>query len=383
MAFVVLGAGLQGCACAYDLLQDPTATVRLADRSHRPLPPYLTPHLGGRLTFHEIDAADAAAVSNVIRGAEAVMCAMPYQLNLALARVAVAEGAHFADLGGNTDIVFQQKRELDEEASRRGISVVPDCGLAPGLVNILAELGIQRCDTVSAVRLFVGGLPQHPEPPLNYQLVYSLEGMLDYSTSPSWVLRDGSRQQVTALSERVPVEFDAPLGTLEAFHTAGGLSTMAFRYEGRIRTMEYKTLRYPGHAQIIEAMRELGFFSLAPIDVRGQQVVPRHLSIAVMDKALRKPASPDLVALRVVVEGEKDGTPVRHEWELVDRYDAERGITAMMRTTAYSLAITGRMQASGSIPPGVHTPDECIPGERYIAELAKRGVNVRKRTGPL
>jgi lysine 6-dehydrogenase len=380
MKLAVFGAGLQGCACAFDLLRNPEVTeVRLADRTLDRLPPYLRPHVGGRLTLHALDAGDSAAVTTVVRGTSAVMSALPYTLNLALAHIAVREGVHFSDLGGNTGIVFQQRDELDAEARARGISVIPDCGLAPGLVNIIAELGIQRCDTVSAVRLFVGGLPQHPQPPLNYQVVYSLEGMLDYSTTPSWVLRDGARRQVAALSEIVPVPFAEPLGTLEAFHTGGGLSTMAFRYEGRIPTMEYKTLRYPGHARVLEAIRELGFFSLDPIDAGGVRVAPRAVAIAVMDKALRKPESPDVVALRVVVEGTRGGTGVTHTWELIDRYDAEHGISAMMRTTGYSLAITGLMQTSGDVvATGVHTPDECMPGERYLAALAERGVMVRE-----
>jgi lysine 6-dehydrogenase len=380
MRYAVLGAGLQGSACAYDLLQSADVDeVRLADRRVDRLPEFLRPYVGKRLTLHTIDASNADAVASVVRGTSAVMCAMPYTLNLSLAHVAVAEHVHFCDLGGNTEIVFRQRDELDDLAKAHKVSVVPDCGLAPGLVNILAEMGIRRCDSVSAVRLFVGGLPQHPEPPLNYQLVYSLEGALDYYTSKSWVLRDGKRQQVTALSEREPVRFDAPLGELEAFHTAGGLSTMAFRYEGKIPAMEYKTLRYPGHAQIVEAMRDLGFFALDPVDVNGTRVVPREMAIAILDSKLRKPGSPDLVALRVVVEGTRDGKPVRHEFEIVDRFDAARGITAMMRTTGYSLSITGQMQAEGVIDvAGVHTPDECVPGDVYVAELAKRGIAVKQ-----
>jgi lysine 6-dehydrogenase len=378
MIFSVLGAGLQGSACAYDLLQNPAVTeVRLGDRSFERLPGFLKPFVGSRLTLHSLDAKDTQAVATFLRGSRAAMCAMPYTFNLALAHIAVAERVHFSDLGGNTEVVFRQHDELDALAKAYDISVIPDCGLAPGLVNILAEMGIRRCDSVQAVRLFVGGLPQHPEPPLNYQLVYSLHGMLDYSTTPSWVLRDGERHQVAALSDREPIQFAPPLGELEAFHTGGGLSTMAFRYEGKIPVMEYKTLRYPGHAEILTAIRELGFFSLEPVQVGDTRIVPRDLAITVMEEKLRKPDSPDLVALRVVVEGTKDGRPVRHEWELVDRFDAEHGITAMMRTTGYSLSITGQMQASGEIPvAGVYTPDECVPGEKYLQALAARGVKV-------
>ena len=157
------------------------------------------------------------------------------------------------------------------------------------MVNVLAQYGISQLDSVDAVRMFVGGLPQHPEPPLNYQIVYSLEGVLDYYTTLSWVLRDGKRQQVRALSEREHVRFGDSVGELEAFHTAGGLSTMPFRYEGKIPTMEYKTLRYPGHAHIMEAIRELGLLSLDPVDVKGTKVVPRDLVVSAIGPKLRKP----------------------------------------------------------------------------------------------
>jgi lysine 6-dehydrogenase len=153
---------------------------------------------------------------------------------------------------------------------------------------------------------------------------------------------------------------------------------MGFRYEGRIPTMEYKTLRYPGHAQTMEAIRELGFFDLEPVEVKGLRVVPRDVAIALMQPRLTKPQSRDLVALRVVVEGTLGGETVARGWELVDRYDERRGVSAMMRTTGYSLSITGQLQAGGEIPPGVCTPDECVPAERYIAELAKRGIKIEE-----
>jgi lysine 6-dehydrogenase len=380
MRMLVLGAGLQGGACAYDLLQNPAVTeVRLADRTVEHLPSFLQPYVGGeRLRLITLDVKDAAAVRAAMTGVRAVMCALPYYLNLAMTEAAIAAGAHFADLGGNTEIVEQQK-QLDAKAAAAGVTVVPDCGLAPGMVNILAQLGIDRLDATDAVRIFVGGLPQHPEGPLKYQIVYSIEGVLDYYTTRSWIVRDGRRVQVAALSELEPVTFDAPVGELEAFHTAGGLSTMARRYEGKIASMEYKTLRYPGHARIMEAIRELGLLDLAPVKVNGVQVVPRDVAIAQLQRRLTRKDSPDLVALRVVVRGTKGGKPQTHTFELVDRHDAQRGVSAMMRTTGYSLSITGQLQAEGAVTPaGVHTPDECIPGERYVTELGKRGVLIRQ-----
>jgi len=381
MRMLVLGAGLQGSACAFDLLQNPAVTqVRLADLRLDRLPEFLAPYSGERLVPTPLDVRDIEAVRGVMRDCDAVMSAIPYYFNLPLATHAVESGVHFCDLGGNTEIVFQQK-ELDARARQQGVSVVPDCGLAPGMVNILAQHGIEQLDSVDSVRIYVGGLPQDPEPPLNYQIVYSLEGVLDYYTTLSWVVRDGKRVQMKALSEREPVIFDAPVGELEAFHTAGGLSTMAFRYEGKIPSMEYKTLRYPGHAHIMEAIRELGLLETTPVDVKGHQVAPRDLVVAAMGPRLTKPRGRDLVALRVICRGTKDGKPASSGWELVDFFDEAKGISAMMRTTGYSLSITGQMQVERAISPGVHTPDECMPAERYIEELRKRGVGLRELGG--
>jgi lysine 6-dehydrogenase len=378
MRMLVLGAGLQGSACAYDLLQNPEVSqVRLADLRFDHLPEFLKPLSGPRLLPTTLDVRDREAVLAVMRESDAVMSAIPYYLNLQLAELAVEAGVHFCDLGGNTEIVFQQK-ELADRATAKGVTIIPDCGVAPGMVNILAEHGIRQLDTVESVRIYVGGLPQHPEPPLNYQVVYSLEGVLDYYTTRSWVLRGGRRSQVTALSEREPVEFPAPVGTLEAFHTAGGLSTMAFRYEGKIPEMEYKTLRYPGHAEVMETIRDLGLLDLEPVDLDGIKVSPRDVFVAAVGPKLAKKGK-DLLALRVTVRGTKGGKPAERRFDLVDRYDEVHGISAMMRTTGYSLSITGQMQVRGEVgPPGVWTPDECMPAEAYIGELRKRGIELRE-----
>ncbi len=378
MKMLVLGAGFQGSACAYDLLQNPEVTeVRLADLHTEHLAEFLVPYSGSRLIFTPLDVRNTEAVGALMRECDAAMSAIPYYFNFELAQQAVAAGVHFSDLGGNTEIVFKQKT-LDLEAKKKGITVIPDCGLAPGMVNILAEHAINQLDKVDSVRIFVGGLPQHPEPPLNYQIVYSLEGVLDYYTTLSWVLRDGKRTQVTALSEIEPVRFDGTVGELEGFHTAGGLSTMAFRYEGKIPSMEYKTLRYPGHARIMEAIRELGLLEMNPVDVKGVKVVPRDLVVAAMGPRLTKPNGKDLVALRVFAEGIKGGQRKKVGWEMVDFYDEKHDISAMERSTGYSLSITGQMQVRGEIgKAGVFTPDEAVPAEKYISELAKRGVEIK------
>jgi lysine 6-dehydrogenase len=379
MKLLVLGAGLQGCACAYDLLQNPAVTtVTLADVRPAKLPPFLQRDWAGRLQTVKLDVTDAGAVAQTFRGHAAVMSAIPYYYNAPMAKAAVEAGSHFSDLGGNTEIVLEQKK-LHGEALAKGISVIPDCGLAPGMVNILAAEGIRRLDQAEKVKIFVGGLPQSPEPPLNYQIVYSLEGALDYYTTPSWVLRGGRPMQVDALSEVEPVEFPSPVGTLEAFHTGGGISTLPFAYQGKIDVMEYKTLRYPGHAAVVRPMRELGLLANEPIEVKGKQVVPRDVFIAAVHPRLFKPEGRDLVALQVEVSGRKDGRPRSVTFRLLDYYDAKHGISAMMRTTGYSLSITGQMQVDGRVKAkGVLTPDEAMPFDAYVTELGKRGIRIEE-----
>src|SRR5207249_4474232 len=294
MRMLVLVSGLQGSACAYDLLQQrEVEKVTLADLRPERLPAFLRPLVGKRLAVVKLDVQDGAALRAALHGHDAVLSALPYYFNLEVARAAVEVGLHCADLGGNTEIVFNQKK-LDREACARNVSVIPDCGLAPGMVNVLAAEGIRRVGDAETVKICVGGLPQHPEPPLNYQIVYSLEGALDYYTTPSWVLRSGKPTRVEALSDVEPVMFPPPVGELEAFHTGGG--------NGRSAT-----------------------------------------------------------------------------WQLLDYYDEARGISGMMRTTGYSLSITGLMQVDGRISArGVRTPDEAVPYAEYVGELGKRGVEIRE-----
>ena len=378
MRMLVLGAGLQGCACAFDLLQQDAVTgVTLADVQPDRAAAFVKPYAGKRLSLLKLDVreGDGAGLRKAMAGHLAVMNALPYYFNLEVTRAAVESGLHYCDLGGNTEIVFNQKK-LGPDALRAGVSAIPDCGLAPGMVNILAAEGIRRVGDAESVKIYVGGLPQHPEPPLNYQIVYSLEGALDYYTTPSWVLRDGKPTRVDALSELESLSFPAPVGALEAFHTGGGISTMPWAYEGRIRTMEYKTLRYPGHLAIMRPIRELGLLDLTPLKVKGKEIVPRDVFIAAVSPKLTKPASRDLVALRVDVRS-RDGK--RASWELLDYYDEARGVSAMMRTTGYSLSITALMQADGRVTVhGVHTPDEAVPFDVYVSELKKRGVEIRE-----
>lgn len=374
MDMLVLGGGLQGSACAYDLLtQADVRKVTLADVRDDAGAGFLPDD--PRLERRTLDFSDEKAALELMTRHDVVMSAAPYYLNGTLARLAIDAGCDYTDLGGNTEILFGQL-DMSDEAQEAGCTLIPDVGLAPGLVNVLAAEGIRRLDEADEVRMYVGGLPQHPKPPLNYQVVYSLKGVIDYYTTPSFVIRDGKAREVEALSEVETIEFPG-LGTLEAFHTAGGASLLPWRYEGRIDRLEYKTLRYPGHAEIMRSIRELGLLSLDPVDVRGRDVVPRDLVISVL-RPLLTSSDPDLVALRVRASGTKDGRPLVHQWDLLDREDEEHGITAMERTTGFTLSIVGLLMGRNVVDTtGVMPPDEGIPADAYLAELARRGIDIR------
>ncbi len=378
MRMLVLGAGLQGSACAFDLLRSTDAQVTIADRDAGNLHKALRQYEGGRLATARFNAQDEQTTRKLLDGHDAAMSALPYYFNYDMARLAVEAGVPFSDLGGNTEIVRQQEG-LHRIAREKGLSVMPDCGLAPGMINILAAEGIRRLDTTDEVRMYVGGLPQEPRPPLGYNIVYSLEGVLDYYTTPSWIVRDSKPATVEALSEVEQIAFPDPVGKLEAFHTAGGVSTMPWEFEGKVPTMEYKTLRYPGHAGKMRTIRELGLLDLEPVDVNGTSVRPRDLFVAVVDPKLRQPDVFDFVALRVVVRGTAAGRPKTLTFDLLDYYDRENGISAMMRTTGYSLSITGQMQVDGRITAkGVTTAYAGMPCKPYVEELASRGVEIRE-----
>ena len=377
----MLGGGAQGSACALELARsERVAKVTLADADVGRPRPFLAPFLGSKIELAQVDAQDANRVRGLMADTDAVACALPYYFNADMARLAIEAGAHFCDLGGNTEIVDEQMT-LADRAVAAGVSIVPDCGLAPGMVNVLAQGGIDAMDRTHAVRMFVGGLPQEPEPPLNYQVVYSMEGVLDYYSTPVLVLEGGEVVEKDALTGLETVEFPEPIGRLEAFLTAGGISRMPYRYRGEIESMSYKTLRYPGHAYLMKAMRDLGLFDTEPVDVDGAKVSPRDVFIATVRPRLVRSKGRDLVAVRVVVEGTRDGAPKTVTYELLDLYDETLGVTAMMRTTGYSLAAITRLQVEGAIRLGVHAPWECVPADVYVRVLAERGVRIERREG--
>lgn len=379
MNVLVLGAGAQGSAVAFDLCrQAEVSSVLLVDVDPSGAADFLEAHRGGKLEVRALDARETEELAGAMEGMNAVASALPHGFNYHAARLAVEAGAHFCDLGGDTEIVEHQ-RELDSAAKDAGVSVIPDCGLAPGLVNILAQAGIVALDETESVQIRVGGIPRDPRPPLEYGVVFSLEGVLNNYTTEALILEEGRVQRVPALSGVESIEFPPPAGELEAFYTGGGISTLPLRHEGTVRSMSYKTVRYPGHARIMRAIRDLGLLDTSPVEVDGVKVVPRDLFVQLAAPRLRDPDARDMVVARVSVAGTENGTGKTIRWDLIDHYDEELGMTAMMRVTGFALAVTALMQLDGRIDvAGVRTPDECVPVNPFLGALAERGVHVER-----
>jgi lysine 6-dehydrogenase len=378
MKYLVLGAGMMGSAAAYDLARtDAGAEVVLADinlqtarRSAATIGPPVKPV--------RLDVNSARDLVSAMKGCSAVVSAVSYSVNLQVTRAAMEAGVHVCDLGGNNEVVAKQIA-LDGEAKAKGVTIIPNSGLAPGLINILAVTGSRAFDTLDSILLRVGGLPQHPRPPLNYQIVFSVEGLINEYVEQALVIQDGELKRVDPMSDIEEIEFPPPFGMLEAFTTSGGLSTLPELFAGRVRNLNYKTIRYRGHCEKFKTLIDLGFATLEPMMVGGSVKTNREFFADLLRKKLDF-GDRDVVLARATITGGHAGARKVLEYEFVTSYDDAASITAMMRATAFPTSVTAQMLARGTIAErGVKPPELCVPGEAMIEELARRDIRITKR----
>jgi lysine 6-dehydrogenase len=377
MNILILGAGRMGLGAAYDLTHNSEGVeaVTLADVDEGRARSVAETVGGGRVRAVALDVADDAAVESLMRGHDAALSCVPYVHNLRLARAAVRAGTNFCDLGGNNTVV-DAELALDAEARAAGINIIPDCGLAPGMVSVLAAHGAARFERLDELHIRVGGLPQQPKPPLDYQLVFSVEGLINEYVERARVIRGGELVEVESLTELEHLDFPKPFGRLEAFQTSGGTSTLPETFRGRVRELDYKTIRYPGHCERFRLLTGLGLASSEAVEVDGARVAPRRLLGELLCRHL--PADePDLVFIRLDFAGAAGGSAARLRYDIIDRFDERTGLSAMMRTTAFPASVIAQMMARGEIKERGAIPQErCVPADDFVAELARRGVNI-------
>jgi lysine 6-dehydrogenase len=380
MRMLVLGAGRMGLGAVHDLVsQSDVDGVTVADFDLSKAEA-IASRYPRKVRAAQIDCNDHAAVVALMQGHASAISCVNYWLNEKLARAAIAAGTHFCDHGGNNDMV-DAELALDGEARAAGINIIPDCGLAPGMVAVLVAHAVQQFEalgkSIDEIHIRVGGLPQTPKPPLDYQMVFSVEGLINEYVEPARIIRDGQVATVESMTELESLTFPEPFGKMEAFQTSGGTSTLVETFLGKVRDLDYKTIRYPGHCAKFKAMIDLGLCSSDAIDVDGAQVKPRRVLGELLVKNLPHD-EPDAVLVRV----ELTGGGKRLRYDIIDRYDPETGLSAMMRTTAFPASIVALMMARNQTTSKGALPQErCIPPDTFMDELAARKIVIERSAG--
>lgn len=375
MKILVLGAGKMGLGAAFDLAHNSpdVEAVMVADIDGTRASAVAETVKSDIVLPAQIDAADYQKTVALFGEHDAAISCVNYWYNAALAKAAIEARTHFCDLGGNNTIV-DEELALDAEAKAAGINIIPDCGLAPGMVSILAMNAAKQFQTVDSINIRVGGLPQNPKPPLDYQLVFSVEGLINEYIERARVIRNGEIAEVESMTEIESLEF-AGFPPLEAFQTSGGTSTLPETFLGKVSELEYKTIRYAGHCAKFKTMIDLGLCSSEDLDFDGVRVKPRRVLGELLMRHL--PADePDYVLVRVEVKG--DGRTLRYD--IVDKFDETTGLSAMMRTTAFPASIIAQMMARGETLMRGATPQElAIPSDKFIEELARRNIVINEK----
>ena len=330
------------------------------------------------MTTRCCDVSDEDRLLDAVSGGDAMVSAVPYFLNLGLTKVAIRAGTHMVDMGGNTDIVFQQ-RSLDEEAKVAEVGILPDQGLAPGLACILGAHAIRDMDSVRSLKLRVGGLPQNRAVnPLSYALVFSIHGLINEYVGDAIGLRDGEISRRPTLTGLESIQFPE-IGRCEAAYTSGGTSTLPWSLQDRVDRLDYKTVRYPGHWKRVQFLEEMGLFGSDPVTIGRNRVAPREVLAELLGPRLSVPLVRDLVVLRVTARGRRDQQDVIRRYELLDRFDEKMGLTAMMRTTAFPAAESALLLARNQIKErGILAGETVVPGELYLRSLRARGLAIRE-----
>jgi lysine 6-dehydrogenase len=376
MKGIVLGAGMMGRAIAYDLSKfSEFEEILLAEKDKKTLQSAKHFLQGTGVKTIQLNAENPSQIKKRTHKGDVIISAVPYRYNYQLALLAIQVRTHFIDLGGNNTIVEKQRR-LYKKAQKNNSIIIPDSGLAPGLVSILTHDVVNHLERVESVRLRVGGLPRHPQPPLHYQIVFSPYGLINEYVEDALILQNGKILQKKSMTELETLQFPKPYGTMEAFLTSGGCSTLPYTYRKTIEYLDYKTIRYPGHCEKINTLLDLGLAEEKKIYCAGHMIAPRDMLASLLLNHVPT-SGEDVVLLKVLSQGTRQGKELQRDYLLIDSYDKKNHITAMMRTTGYPVAITAQMIAQGTITqPGVFCPEEIIPPDDFFAELRKRKIQV-------
>ena len=373
MKTLVIGAGMMGSAAAYDLANSAgVEKVIVADRDGNRAKA-VAGSIGPKAEAATIDTGVRGDVIALMRRVDGAIGATSYTHNFDLTKAAIEARIHFCDLGGNMEVVYRQMT-LDPAAKEADVLILPNCGLAPGMACVIAAGASAKFSEVAEIHIRVGGLPQHPVPPLNYQLVFSPEGLINEYIEPAEAIRGGREVRVDPMADLESISFPPPFTRLEAFTTSGGTSTLTKMFDGKVKELDYKTIRYPGHCEKFRMLLDLGFAGSEPVIAGSTTRTMREFFEDLLRKKLA-PGGPDAVLTRVSVAGTMNGKKRTLAYEMTDYYDNGLKMTSMMRTTSFPTSVILQMALDGRIPDrGVKPPEQCVPLDPFIAELEQRGI---------
>jgi lysine 6-dehydrogenase len=381
--FAILGAGMQGTAAAYDLAKFADAhSITLGDVSLEQAQKACerVNLLVGRSICHpdQVNALEDDNLAAFLADKDVLLSCVPYWMHPRIAKVAIKTKTSMVDLGGNTDITLETLK-MDEDAKAAGVTLVPDTGLAPGLVNSLGMYIIEHLDTVDFVKLYCGVLPQNPKPPFNYKLTFNVEGLVTEYDYQAVVVRDGEIKLVDTLTEVETLEI-AQLGTMEAFVTSGGTSTAPYTLKDRVPNYEYKTIRFPGHCERMRLYKDFGLWREDLVKVGDVEVRPKDVFNAVFGPELAKFVDLDMCAVRARGVGKRDGQQLEIQIDIFDKQCEETGFTSMERLTGFSMAIYAIEIANGGMPAGAIRYENAMTGTKFCEEIQRRGVELHSQT---
>ncbi len=307
--YAIIGSGKQGTASAYDLVKFGSAKKVLMIDNNLDAAKNAAEFVN-KLTKTKvcipikIDVADTEKLKSELNGTHSIISGVPYYFNLELSKIAIEVKANFCDFGGNTDVVRLQL-ELNSKALEKDVSIIPDCGMDPGMNISFIQYLFEQYDKLDSVKSYGAGLMQNPKPPWNYELSFHINGLTNEYYGNALFLRDGKVTEVPCFSGYEKLEFPEPIGILEAAVTSGGLSTLPFSLQGKINVLENKTLRYPGHWERFKAFSDLGLFEEQPIIVEGTEIIPRKVYHALLEPKISTGDIKDLGIIKIFAEGIK------------------------------------------------------------------------------
>ncbi len=372
----VLGVGLVGKVIAYDLFERVTGSDLVLVDSKREALDEAKKYLNNKVELMQADLSSEDSIYRIVKNVDAAVSALPGRLGKLAWLAAIRAGIDLVDVSYSPD----DPLSLHVQAREAGITIVPDAGVAPGLSNLMAGRAYASLDEVYSLKIYAGGIPENPIPPLGYLVTWSPEDLIEEYIRPVRVIKDGKLVIKEPVSE-VEKVLVPEVGELEAFLTDGLRSMLKTLKD--VKEMEEKTLRWPGHAEKINLLKTLGYLDMDPVEANGGRVVPALVTANLFRRKL-KGGSKDMTVLLVKADGRRGLDRVEIEYRLVDRYDDRNGFYSVSRTTAFAATAFLKLVSEGSVPgPGVVPPEVIGMDDSLFASIAEwiswRGIKIIER----